>query len=142
MHVDTIEWLTRHRTTVVVGGADRWRLHYSETGHVQSPSLLLNTRSKKEAAEPASLTSCWPLFNPTILAVYWLLGHFNRVRLSCPLKPFRVGLRVQQLFVHTGGSQPGGRGTFIPSAFGTQEEELLPVCCQWEPIPCWRKMMG
>lgn len=138
MCVDTIEWLTRHRTTI--GGADRWRLHYFETTHVQSPAHLLNTMSKKEAAEPASLTSCCSLIKPTITSWSQAVGPLQPRQAQLSIKAFS-GLGPAAVCPYR-GSQPGGRGTFIPSAFGTQEEELLPVCCQWEPIPRWRKMMG
>lgn len=89
MHVDTIEWLTRHRTTVLVGGADWWRLHYSETTDVQSPALILNTRSKKEAAEPASLMSCCPLIKPTITSWSQAVGPLLPRQAQLSIKAFQ-----------------------------------------------------
>lgn len=71
------------------GGADRWRLHYSETTHVQSPALLLNTKSKKEAAEPASLTSCCPLIKPTITSWSQTVGPLQPRQAQLSIKAFQ-----------------------------------------------------
>lgn len=76
---------SHHRSGV---GADRWRLHYSKTTHVQSPALLLNTRSKQEAAEP-TLTSCCPLIKPTITSWSQAVGPLQPCQAQLSIKAFQ-----------------------------------------------------
>lgn len=70
------------------GGADRWRLLHSETTHVQSPAFL-NTRSKKEAVKPASLTSCCPPIKPTITSWSQAVGPLQPRQAQLSIKAFQ-----------------------------------------------------